>query len=143
MGTQKKNNIWKDRLESVYRSLMESILSHIVTWYGPENQTQSKVGSSRQPGGKKIIGSKQNQLSDGLYQQSVKLGKYSKIIRDQTCLLNYHAFEILPSGRRAAQSAPFRQLASPFNILSTVVLSWCVSDWEIDSKIIFFISEGN
>ena len=47
-------NARKDILESVYRSLIESILVfNIVTWYGNQTVTlkPSKVGSSRQPGG--------------------------------------------------------------------------------------------
>ena len=93
-------NVRKDIVESVYRSLIESILVFkIVTWYAYRNLTlKNRARLVRVVSlAEKIIGSKQNQLSD-LYHQSVKI-KSIKIIRDQTHPLNY-AFETLPSGRQ-------------------------------------------
>ena len=116
----------KDILQSVYRSLIQSILVfNIVTWYGNltvKNQARlarviSLVG--------KIIGSKQNQLSD-LKHQSVKR-KTIKILRDQTHPLNY-ASETLLSGRQLKVPLARKNSFKRSFIPSTITMA-CVSSY--------------
>ena len=85
-------------LESVYRSLIESILTFSITaWYG-NLSVKSKTQLSRIVNqASKIIGKKQIPVSD-LYKEFTRR-KAGRILRDPTHPL-HDSFETLPSGRR-------------------------------------------
>lgn len=91
-------NVDQTILESVYRSLIESVLVfNIVSWYGNLTvKNKAKLNRVVSLAGK-IIGSKQIQLSD-LYHQAVRR-KSIQIYLDKTHPLNSD-FKLLPSGRR-------------------------------------------
>ena len=88
----------KDILETIYRSLVESIIVfNIVTFYG-HISVREKARLNRIVNiASKVVGKKQKCLND-LYQQSV-IKKGKNIIDDVNHPLNRH-FELLPSGRR-------------------------------------------
>ena len=85
-------------LESVYRSLIESVLTfNIVTWHG-NLSVKNRAKLARIVNlASKVIGSKQRQLPE-LYYQAVKR-KAVKIVSDNTHPL-HESYEPLPSGRR-------------------------------------------
>ena len=71
LGKPRSFNVRKDILESVYRSLIQSILVfNIVTWYGNLTVKNRAMLARVVSLAEKVIESKQNQLSD-LYHQSV------------------------------------------------------------------------
>ena len=85
-------------LETVYRSLIESILTfNVIAWFGNLTvKDKAKLTSFFKLAGK-IVGHEQRSLS-GLYELFCKR-KAGKIIRDPTHPL-HDAFKMLPSGRR-------------------------------------------
>lgn len=90
-------------LETVYRSLVESILTfNIIVWFGNLTvKDKARLARVVKLAGR-IVGSEQRQLPD-LYHQFARR-KVSKIQLDQTHFL-HNSFQMLPSGRRLR--APF------------------------------------
>ena len=91
-------NVQEKILETVYRSLIESILAfNIIAWYGNLTvKDRARLSRVINLAGK-VIGIKQNSLSD-IYYQSVRR-KACKITQDPTHPL-FESFTMLPSGRR-------------------------------------------
>ena len=98
----------KQILETIYRSIVESIMTfNIITFYGYLS-VKDKARLNRIVNiASKVVGQKQKGLND-LY-QTVAQKKSKSIIKDSTHPLHNH-FEILPSGRRFRAPAFRRQL---------------------------------
>ena len=109
----------KKMLETIYRSLVESILTfNIVTFYGHLTVKQKNRLNKIVNIATKLIYLKQKSLND-LYQQAISKKKSRSFINDPTHPL-HSCYEIMPSGKRYRTPAFKRQLYNKSFIPSAV-----------------------
>jgi hypothetical protein len=111
-------------LESVYRSLIESILTfNLIVWFGALTvRDKSRLGRVVKTASR-IVGTPQKQLCD-LYTMTVKK-KAQKIMADSSHPLSQH-FELLPSGQRLKKPvAKKNAYAKSFVPTAVTVLNEC------------------